>query len=136
MQKVKVNIFNLGSDHYCQVIDSVGWIGNHLRLNPELHFTGGARGWVGDNPFIFLDTSKIRALGWKPKLTIKEGVEAHDRLAYAESVGSGREALIGFVQSNEPSKSLLRLSVHIPYASQELPCCVFWINLDAPQRQL
>jgi UDP-glucose 4-epimerase len=30
---------------------------------------------VGDNPFIFLDTAKIRALGWEPKLTIRQGVE-------------------------------------------------------------
>jgi UDP-glucose 4-epimerase len=29
---------------------------------------------VGDNPFIFLDTSRIRALGWRPQLSIEEGV--------------------------------------------------------------
>ena len=32
------------------------------------------RGWIGDNPFIFLDTKKIQATGWKPKLTIAEAV--------------------------------------------------------------
>ncbi len=26
-------------------------------------------------PFILLDTKRIRALGWKPKFTIREGVE-------------------------------------------------------------
>lgn len=70
----KVNIFNLGTDEYCEVNDSIGWICEHLKLNPRLTYTGGERGWIGDNPFIFLDTSKVRALGWKPKLTIREGV--------------------------------------------------------------
>ena len=39
-----------------------------------MEYTGGDRGWIGDNPFIFLETKKIQALGWKPKLGIREGV--------------------------------------------------------------
>ncbi len=70
----RVNIFNLGTDEYCEVNDSIGWITNRLGLEPKLVYTGGDRGWVGDNPFIYLDTKKIRALGWKPELTIKEAV--------------------------------------------------------------
>ena len=70
----KVNIFNLGLDEYCQVKDSIGWICDHLGVNPELDYTGGERGWIGDSPFIFLDCSRIRELGWKPKLKINEGV--------------------------------------------------------------
>jgi UDP-glucose 4-epimerase len=70
----KVNIFNLGTDEYCEVNDSIGWISAHLQLKPDLSYTGTERGWIGDNPFIFLDTKKIRNLGWKPKYTIKEGI--------------------------------------------------------------
>jgi len=70
----KVNIYNLGTDEYCEVNDSIGWICNHLGLDPLRTYSGGERGWIGDNPFIFLDTTKIRALGWKPKLTIQEGI--------------------------------------------------------------
>lgn len=70
----KVNLYNLGTDEYCQVNDSVGWITEHLGLNPERIYSGGERGWVGDSPFIFLDCSKVRALGWMPKLTIREGI--------------------------------------------------------------
>lgn len=70
----KVNIFNLGTDEYCRVADSVRWISEHLKLDPVIHHSGGDRGWVGDNPFIFLDTSRIRALGWKPELSIREAV--------------------------------------------------------------
>ncbi|MCX6067152.1 MAG: nucleoside-diphosphate sugar epimerase, partial [Chloroflexi bacterium] len=64
----------LGTDQYCQVSDSIGWISAHLGLTPQLTYTGGERGWIGDNPFIFLDIAKIRALGWTPKLTIQQGI--------------------------------------------------------------
>jgi len=69
-----VSIFNLGSDEYCTVNDSLGWICAALGVNPRRHFTGGERGWVGDSPFIFLDCTRIRALGWRPTLTIREAV--------------------------------------------------------------
>jgi len=70
----KVNIFNLGTDETCQVNESIGWITAHLGLAPRLNYTGGERGWIGDSPFISLDCSRIRQLGWKPTLTIREGV--------------------------------------------------------------
>jgi len=70
----KVNIYNLGADEYCEVNDSIGWICSHLDVNPERKYSGGERGWIGDNPFIFLDTTKVRTLGWKPKLTIQQGI--------------------------------------------------------------
>jgi UDP-glucose 4-epimerase len=70
----KVNIYNLGTDEYCEVNNSIDWICKYLKLDPKKKYTGGERGWIGDNPFIFLDTSKVRALGWKPKLTIQQGI--------------------------------------------------------------
>ena len=72
--KDKVNIFNLGVDGYCEVNDSIGWICREMGVNPKLEYSGGDRGWVGDNPFIFLDTKKIQSLGWRPKVSIEEGV--------------------------------------------------------------
>lgn len=70
----QVNIFNLGVDDYCEVNDSIGWICEEMGVSPDLKYSGGDRGWVGDNPFIFLDTQKIQSLGWQPKLSIREGV--------------------------------------------------------------
>ena len=70
----KVNIFNLGTEAYCEVNDSIGWITEHLGLSPQIEYTGGERGWIGDNPFIYLDTKRIRALGWLPQLTIRDGI--------------------------------------------------------------
>ena len=72
--KEKLNIFNLGTNDYCEINDSIKWICNELDLNPKLKYTGGDRGWVGDNPFIFLETEKICNLGWQPKYNIKDGV--------------------------------------------------------------
>jgi UDP-glucose 4-epimerase len=71
----KVSVYNLGTDEYCEVNHSIGWICGVMGVKPALEYTGGDRGWIGDNPFIFLDCKRIRALGWKPKLTIREGVE-------------------------------------------------------------
>ena len=70
----KVHVLNLGADEASRVNDSIGWIAERLGVHPELTYSGGERGWIGDSPFILLDTKRIRALGWKPKLTIREGV--------------------------------------------------------------
>jgi UDP-glucose 4-epimerase len=70
----KVNILNLGTEEYVDVNQSVGYMCEALKVNPERSYTGGERGWIGDNPFILLDTKRIRALGWAPKLTIREGI--------------------------------------------------------------
>jgi UDP-glucose 4-epimerase len=69
-----VNIYNLGTAEYCHVDESLGWICAHLGVQPERRYAGGERGWIGDSPFIFLDTAKVRALGWQPKLSIRQGV--------------------------------------------------------------
>lgn len=70
----KVNVFNLGTDEYCELKASIGWICAHLGVSPTLEYTGGDRGWIGDNPFIYLETSRIRRLGWTPALSIRESV--------------------------------------------------------------
>lgn len=70
----QVNILNLGTDEYCQVNDSIGWICDSLGLKPELVYSGGNRGWIGDNPFIWLDCSRMRQLGWTPRYSIREAV--------------------------------------------------------------
>jgi UDP-glucose 4-epimerase len=84
----KVNIFNLGTDEHCEVNDSIGWICQHLGLNPKLTYSGGERGWVGDSPFIFLDCSRIRALGWRPRLTIKQAILATIKFVSANAATS------------------------------------------------
>jgi UDP-glucose 4-epimerase len=69
-----VNIFNVGCDSACEVHDSIGWICTALGVTPHIEYSGGDRGWPGDNPVILLDSSRLRALGWKPQLTIREAM--------------------------------------------------------------
>jgi UDP-glucose 4-epimerase len=71
----KFNLFNLGTEEYCEVNDSALWIAERLGVSPRFTYSGGDRGWVGDNPFIFLDTARIQELGWRPTLGIREAVE-------------------------------------------------------------
>jgi UDP-glucose 4-epimerase len=70
----QVSIFNLGANEYCSVDESLSWICEELGVDPRRQYTGGERGWIGDSPFIFLDCSRIRSLGWKPRLSIREAV--------------------------------------------------------------
>ena len=72
--KHHTQIYNLGTPEYVQVNDSISHLCRALGVQPKLEYTGGDRGWIGDNPFIFLDTKKIQATGWKPKLTIAQGI--------------------------------------------------------------
>jgi UDP-glucose 4-epimerase len=69
-----ISVFNLGTNEHCTVDDSLGWICEALGVHPDRVYSGGSRGWVGDSPFIFLDCSRIRRLGWEPRLTIREGI--------------------------------------------------------------
>ena len=70
----KVNIINLGVNDVCEVNDSIHWICEELGVNPKLEYTGGDRGWIGDNPLIHLDPSKMMEMGWAPKLSIRDGI--------------------------------------------------------------
>lgn len=88
----KVNIFNLGTDEYCEVNDSIGWICEHLGLRPKLTYSGGERGWVGDSPFILLECSRIRALGWRPRLSIKQAVLATIKFVSADAAAVKAES--------------------------------------------
>jgi UDP-glucose 4-epimerase len=56
------------------VKDSIHYICGHLGLKPRLDYSGGDRGWVGDNPFIFLETKKVGATGWAPQLSIERAI--------------------------------------------------------------
>jgi UDP-glucose 4-epimerase len=71
----KLEAYNLGVDDSCSVVESAGWICEHLGVRPRFEFTGGDRGWIGDNPHIHLDTRKLRSTGWRPRYSIREAVE-------------------------------------------------------------
>jgi UDP-glucose 4-epimerase len=68
------HVYNLGTDETLVVDDSVAIIAEHLSVSPRIEHTGGRRGWVGDSPLIRLDTTRIRGLGWRPRLTIEQAL--------------------------------------------------------------
>jgi len=78
-----VNIFNLGLNEYCKVRDSITWITDELGLKPIVTFGTENRGWIGDNPLIYLDIEKIRKLKWQPQYSIEESVR--DTVSYMKS---------------------------------------------------
>jgi UDP-glucose 4-epimerase len=85
------SVFNLGTDEVSDVDTSIRAVCTYLGVEPRLDYTGGTRGWVGDSPLIHLDCSRVRALGWLPRLTIAESVQRTlDWLAQNEWVYASR----------------------------------------------
>ena len=68
------HVYNLGTEETIVVDESVAIITDQLGLSPTIEHTGGRRGWVGDSPLIYLDTTRIQSIGWKPQVTIREAV--------------------------------------------------------------
>jgi UDP-glucose 4-epimerase len=67
-------VYNIGTHETLTVDDSIAVIARHLGVQPEIEYAGGKRGWPGDSPLILLDCSKLRGIGWAPKLTIERSI--------------------------------------------------------------
>jgi UDP-glucose 4-epimerase len=73
--KDSINIYNLGTDEYVDVDFIAKIVCEELKLKDvKFIYGGGERGWVGDSPFIYLDISKMRSLGWEPEFSIEQCV--------------------------------------------------------------
>lgn len=73
--KEKSNLFNIGTEEDVVVRKIADIVTGVLKLkNVEYSFKGGEKGWVGDAPFVLLSIDKIKALGWKPSVTIEESL--------------------------------------------------------------
>jgi len=73
-----VEVYNVGSEDQVNVKTIAEIVIEEMGLkNVKLKLTGGVdggRGWKGDVKNMLLDVSKIKALGWKPKLNSKQAV--------------------------------------------------------------
>ena len=67
-----VEIFNVGSEDGVEIINVAKIVCKNMKLpNIEIFTTGGienGRGWKGDIKIAHLDISKLKNLGWQPKL--------------------------------------------------------------------
>jgi UDP-glucose 4-epimerase len=70
----KINIFNIGLDDILKVDEIVDIVLDRAGVEIEKCYLGNNKGWKGDNNFVYLDTNKLKKLGWKPKLSFKEGI--------------------------------------------------------------
>lgn len=73
----KVNIFNIGVDEQTTVDRVADIVIEEMHLDKDKvkrKYTGGPRGWTGDNPVVELSLDKIKKLGWKPKVSSEEAI--------------------------------------------------------------
>jgi len=83
-----VNVFNLGLRERTSVDEVADIVIDVMGLrNVKRSYTGGPRGWKGDNPVVQLSIDRIKRLGWKPKSTPKEAIRATAEWTLAELGG-------------------------------------------------
>ena len=79
----QVEIYNVGSEDQVDVKTIAQIIIKEMDLkNVKLTFTGGVdggRGWKGDVKNMLLDISKLKSLGWKPKLNSEQAIREATR---------------------------------------------------------
>ncbi|MEM2401337.1 MAG: NAD-dependent epimerase/dehydratase family protein [Candidatus Bathyarchaeia archaeon] len=86
--KGQVEIYNIGSEDTVDVTSIANIIIEEMGLrNVEIYYTGGVeggRGWRGDVKVMLLDITRIKGLGWRPKLNSAEAVRQAARDIIAE----------------------------------------------------
>jgi len=75
----RIEIFNIGNDGMTDVLTIANIVCNCMSLkNVEIKTTGGVdggRGWKGDVKMMQLDITKLKELGWIPKMSSNLAVE-------------------------------------------------------------
>lgn len=85
----QVNYYNLAVPGATSVNDIAAWTIEAMGLeNVRIERGSGPRGWPGDVAQVRLDTRRMRALGWQPKLSSDEAVKRAIRET-VEQLGSG-----------------------------------------------
>ena len=72
-----VNVYNLAVDDQTSVREIADWTIEAMgidRASIDVRYGDAPRGWRGDVPQVKLDTARMTALGWRPKLSSAESV--------------------------------------------------------------
>jgi len=86
-----VNVFNLGLRERTTVDEVADIVIEVMGLNRvKRSYTGGPRGWKGDNPVVQLSIERIKRLGWEPKSDPKEAIRATAEWTLTELGGKRR----------------------------------------------
>jgi UDP-glucose 4-epimerase len=71
----KTNIFNLGVSCQTTVDEVASIVIEEMGLSGvKRKYTGGSRGWIGDNPIVELSLNKIKGLGWDTEVSSEEAI--------------------------------------------------------------
>ena len=85
-----IEIFNVGSEDGIEIINVAKIVCKNMKLpNIEIFTTGGienGRGWKGDIKIAHLDISKLKNLGWQPKLSSLEAADVTSQEIIAEVI--------------------------------------------------
>jgi UDP-glucose 4-epimerase len=85
-------VFNLGSPSTTLVTDIADIVIEEMGLQDvKRHFTGGARGWPGDQPRVYMNVDKMHSLGWSTRYTSNQAV----RIATRRYLGTATRYRIG-----------------------------------------
>ena len=81
-------IFNLGSPSTTLVTDIADIVIEEMELQDvRRQFTGGTRGWPGDQPRVYMDVEKMLGLGWSTRYSSNQAV----RIATRRYLGKERQ---------------------------------------------
>ncbi|HXS68085.1 MAG TPA: NAD-dependent epimerase/dehydratase family protein [Candidatus Polarisedimenticolia bacterium] len=75
-QQKKLNVFNISPEGSASTVKFMAEATVRLAApGAKIRYTGGSKGWVGDVSKFQYSIEKLKAAGWKPRLTSNETVE-------------------------------------------------------------
>ena len=70
------NIFNIALQELTSVDSVADLVIRGMGLpGVRKKYTGGSRGWIGDNPVVHLDVSKLKSVGWEPQFSAEQTLQ-------------------------------------------------------------
>jgi UDP-glucose 4-epimerase len=74
--KDRLNYFNIGPDGSATTVRFIAeTVVKEMSPRAKIRYTGGSKGWVGDVPKFTYSIDKVKAHGWRPKMTSNQAVE-------------------------------------------------------------
>ncbi len=84
--KGPVEAFNLGQPRQTLVDEVADLVIDEMKLDGvKRRYTGGERGWIGDNKLVELSLEKMKKLGWTPKVSSEDAIRKTARWTLSNS---------------------------------------------------